>query len=447
MADYYIVETGNDSGAGGIAAPWKTLDKLNTEIAAARVTRADRVFLARGSTFYGRMNLSGLSTSGSGFLQIRPFGYGPLPEINGYKTSLDTWVLSDTNVWRLNLTAGSTDYTGNQSTNLDVGHLRVGSEYKAYKRSSLAGLVNDWDFYSDGTYVYVKRTGASPGPGVRIAIRDSGVTLGNNVDVRGLSILGFGAHGFVNSGNGNIIAANNRIEAIGGSYISGTSTRYGNGFEGYSNARKMNVTQNRIRQCFDVGMTVQGPMDGNAASEILYQGNWIENCNQSFEIWATTSGTPAAQPLNKISFVENVCVGAGRSWAAEARADSFGKGIHLLSYELPPSIDVKVKRNVFYDAKDALGWYNSSFPPIERGYDISDNSVYLLEGTKITWQDTQTITSPGTNGYVRESRLFRMPSAPTTIPDVLALVSAQAAFAADAARIWTPTNEVDITAR
>jgi hypothetical protein len=203
----------------------------------------------------------------------------------------------------------------------------------------------------------------------------------------------------------------------------------------------MNVTQNLIRQCFDVGMTVQGPMESNSASNILYQGNWIENCNQSFEVWATTSSTPSALPLAKIFFTENVCVGAGRSWAAAARADSYGKGIHLLSYQLPAAIEVFVRRNVFFDAKDALAWYHTDFPAIPRGYVVEDNSVYLNSGTKISWQDAQTVENPGANKYVANGRLFRIPTG-TTLADVLGQTAAQAAFAVEAARYWSTSSEI-----
>lgn len=439
MTDYYVASNGSDSASGLFGASWLTPQKVSAEVASGLIKRQDRVFFRRGDVFAGGLDLSALVQSGAGTLLVDAYGHGPEPELNGYKIAVPgAWVETAPGVWRLDLTPGSGGFTGNPSTATDVGHIRNGSApwapFWAYKRGTLAALSATGDFYSEAPYVYVKSP-TNPGA-VRIAVRQTGVVLGPSSSVRNLSITGFGAHGAIASGINEFTLRGNRIEAIGGCYISGTTDRYGNGFEGYTNARNGTVLGNLIRQCYDTATTVQGPMSSNAANRILIRGNWIERCNQSFEVWATTSGTPAAKPLDLIAFEENVCVGAGRSWAADARPDAYGKGVHILSYSLPPTIDVKVRRNVFFDARDALAWYHTDYPALARGLAVEDNTVILPTGTKLAWQDAQTVNAPGANGYATRSSLVALPSGRATPADVLAHMAAQSLFSTEAARFY-----------
>lgn len=456
MVDYYLdAVSGNDTNTGLFGSPWKTFDRVNQAVPGT-FTRSDRILGRAGQEYFGFADFSTLRTAASGApqFQMGVWGHGPAPKLNGYKISLDGWEAVEAGIWRLNITANSSQITGNiTSTSTDVGHLRDGETYRGQKRDRLVssfetinsqqvlvqGLVNEWDFYSDATYLYVKKA-SSPGAGLRIAVRQNGVTLGSYTDVTGWHILGHGGHGVLGSDTNQNNVTNNVIEAIGGSYIPGSTvkppTRFGNGVEAYLGARSMTVTGNYIMQTYDSGFTAQGPMNsGGGAQDVIVARNYFDRCAQSIEFWSqNVSGSPS---FRRVRVVENVAVAAGESWSASVRPDNTGKGIHILTYDLQGTVDVVIRRNVFHTAKDALAWYRQ-VPPA--GFVVTDNSVYLPATKKITWQDTQTMASPGANPYIVGSRRNVLPSAIATLGDVLAASAAEAAFATEVSRYWRATT-------
>jgi hypothetical protein len=180
------------------------------------------------------------------------------------------------------------------------------------------------------------------------------------------------------------------IEEIGGSQLSGT-TRYGNGLEVWIGAAANRFENNIIRQTYDVGYTMQGTAEGAnfAWSDIHFRHNRIENCGQSFEVWS--HGAPAAGTGHiRCTFTDNVCVDAGKSWAADIRPDRDGMGTHLLSYGVQLPCDIEITRNQFVRAKDNYARCSGD-GRIPAGINTHHNSITLNRGQKIAYSDPATI--------------------------------------------------------
>ncbi|MDX2053332.1 MAG: right-handed parallel beta-helix repeat-containing protein [Polyangiaceae bacterium] len=74
-ADYYVDSVaGNDSGAGNMGAPWKTLSKAQSQ----SLTAGDRLLFARGSTFTGSLDVTASGTANAP-ITLTSYGSGPLP--------------------------------------------------------------------------------------------------------------------------------------------------------------------------------------------------------------------------------------------------------------------------------------------------------------------------------------------------------------------------------
>lgn len=74
-ADYYVDSVGgNDSGAGSMGAPWKSLAKAQSQ----SLTAGDRLLFARGSTFTDALDVTASGTVNAP-ITLTSYGTGPLP--------------------------------------------------------------------------------------------------------------------------------------------------------------------------------------------------------------------------------------------------------------------------------------------------------------------------------------------------------------------------------
>lgn len=385
----YVSGAGSDTNPGTEAAPWASLARIRAALDTGVLRRGDTVLLRRGETFYGSIQIPAVKGT-TGFLNFGAYGTGERPRINGYKISKAAWVQHALGVWKLNLTAGSGQYTGNTTaTSTNVGFLKVAGVINGYKRWSLDDLVNQWDFYSDATYVYVKRN-TTPGEGIAFAVKQNGFQLSSNNRVTGLHMVGHGAHGMTSVSSKHVFVGDCLIEETGGSQLSGT-TRYGNGLEVWIGAVDNLFENNTIRQTYDVGYTMQGRAEraSVAWTDIHFRNNRIENCNQSFEVWS--QGTPAAGTGHiGCSFTDNVCVDAGKSWAADARPDRDGKGTHLFTYHVQLPCDIEITRSQFIRARDnyARCTGDGQIPPV---INTHHNTITLSRGQTIAYLNPETV--------------------------------------------------------
>lgn len=385
----YVSAAGSDTNPGTESAPWASLGRIRAAVESGEVQRGDTVLLKRGEIFYGSIQVPALEGT-TGFLTFGPYGTGERPRIIGYKISRAAWAPHARGVWKLDLTAGSGQYTGNTgSTSTNVGFLKVAGAIRGNKRWSLGTLANQWDFYSDATHVYVRRD-TTPGAGVGFAVKENGFQVSSYNRVTGLHLVGHGAHGMTSVSSRHVYIGDCLIEEIGGSQLSGT-TRYGNGLEVWIGAKDSLFENNTIRQTYDVGYTMQGTAEGpNVAwTDIDFRYNRIENCGQSFEVWS--HGRPAAGTGHiRCTFTDNVCVGAGESWAADIRPDRAGMGTHLLFYGVQLPCDIEIARNQFIRAKDNYARCSGD-GQIPAGITSHNNTIALNPGQKIAYLNPETI--------------------------------------------------------
>jgi hypothetical protein len=384
----HVSAAGSDTNPGTAAAPWASLARIVAALESGELQRGDAVLLKRGDTFYGSVLVPPLKGT-TGFLSFGAYGTGGRPRINGYKISKDAWVQHSPGVWKLSLRPGSGQYTGNTTgTSTDVGFLKVGGVIQGAKRWNRETLVNQWDFYSGATNVYVKLD-SRPGAGIEIALRQNGFQVSSNNWITGLHLVGHGAHGMTSVSQSHVYIGDCLIEEIGGSQLSGT-TRYGNGLEVWIGAVDNHFENNTIRQTYDVGYTMQGTAHGGnvAWTNIHFRNNRIENCGQSFEVWS--EGTPAVGTGHiRCSFTDNVCVDAGRSWAADVRPDRDGMGTHLLTYNVVLPCDIELTRNQFIRARDQYARCVGGQLPA--GMNTHHNIITLNPGQKIAYLNPETI--------------------------------------------------------
>lgn len=434
---YIDSATGQDTAAGTKAAPWKSLSRLQEALTDGEIGRKDLALLKRGGEYFGNLSLPVLKGA-TGMFTLGTYGVGNKPVLSGYKVSSNAWVEHSAGVWKLDLTAGSGQYTGNTgSSDANVGFLKVADDFKPFKRWALADLVNDWDFYSDTTHVYVKKT-ASPGAGIRIAVCDDGIQLSSHVVVQGCLIEGYGAHGINAKSAANVRLKRNHIRAIGGSHLVGAgtgTTRYGNGVQFWIGASDGLVEHNTIEQCYDTATTMQGRLEVGAEKisweNIHFRHNRVQNNNQSFEVWST--GTPVAgSGFINCSFAHNECLDAGASWGDGARPDGNGTGTHLLTYNMQLPTDIEITGNVFYGASDNLALHQTSdgdFTPPD-GFNSHHNKVFLRAGRKVDHNRAETVEDAAAyvaaTGQESGSAFYVLPDSLTDTPSVLDLLGAQA---------------------
>lgn len=390
----YVSSSGDDGNSGSEASPWRSLTRVRAALESGEAGRGDVVLLRRGEVFPGSIEIPALKGAGGQFT-LGAYGTGPRPRLSGYKVSGPAWVRHSPNVWKLDIRAHSGKFTGNTGeASTNVGFLRIpngsgGYEIKGRKRWSLAGLLEDWEFYSDAAYVYVRKA-TSPGAGVHISVRANAIRTSSFNIISGLHIDGYGAHGVANVSAHRVRIVDNLIENIGGSQLYET-TRYGNGVELWIGSAEVLVQANTIRQTYDVGVTMQGTIEGMNKSwvDCRFVGNTIENCNQTFEVWSR--GTPAADTgYIRCSFTDNNCRDAGISWAADIRPDRDGTGSHLLIYDMQLPVDIEITRNKFLGAKDHYAYCSGNWQ-IPAGVNTHHNTIALHSGRKIAYRNPESI--------------------------------------------------------
>lgn len=106
--DYYIAADGNDSNNGtSTSAPWKSLNKLNAYF--SKLKPGDRVFLRRGDTFYGSINITRSGTAGAP-ITIGAYGSGEKPVVSGF-TTVSSWRNIGGNIWESTDAVSNLPYT------------------------------------------------------------------------------------------------------------------------------------------------------------------------------------------------------------------------------------------------------------------------------------------------------------------------------------------------
>lgn len=291
----------------------------------------DTILFKRGDTFYGAFNPK-INTINDKTTTISAYGTGALPNICGYKIAdkKTCWRQHSSGIYQIQL-GDKRYFSGVQdvdANSVNIGFIQDKNGKKYFnKKGSLGELKDQYDFYCDNTYLYIK-SDKNPYEALgtlKLATRTNLLYLHSNMKVENLNVSGTGAHGVLgcDATTENVELVNNVIEDIGGSYLKGT-TRYGNGIEFYgTNTKNVTVKNNIIRNTYDVGFTIQGNA-GSGRNVIVEKNVFVSNSHDS-EIWENGYATG----VKGYEFRNNISINLGRGWGYDARPDKYASA-HIL---------------------------------------------------------------------------------------------------------------------
>lgn len=381
---YYVSSTGTSKTGTN------ENDPMSYETANSKTYRSgDTILFKKGDTFYGTFNPTILQTDDE-ITTFSSYGEGDLPNMSGYKivSSKDSWQVHEDGIFKVNLT-DTQCFSGlmtTDSNSVNVGFLEDNNGTKYFnKKGTLSELENQYDFYCDESYLYMKsdENPYSKLGELKLATRTNLFIMHSNIKIENIEFSGTGAHAIVGSDESteNIEISNNIIQDIGGSYLRGT-IRYGNGIEFYgTNVSNALIHDNIIRNTYDVGFTIQGTQ-GSGKNVVVKDNVFVNNSHDS-EIWESGSATG----VESYEFTNNISINAGRGWGYEAREDKYAAA-HILFWQyLLVNTDIYFHDNIVYNPRriyfiEQTNKTNIFFQKSE--FIRSDYNTYLLgEDTKI----------------------------------------------------------------
>ena len=402
-----------------VNAKYKTLDALNDANISGTAGNPVYVLFDRGGEYRGQLEVKSNTVYGSYTSEGNTSTAKPV--INGSRmnyadeTALEAaglyWQQCDAkfgNRWQL--VGSGTYFSKLDSSDTDVGN-NVGNMYffdeegtmLAYgSKSMTSDIYQDYKFYhhynerviTDGRvtsltlgdlFVYLPEgmTPESFGK-IEIATKMSAIVGAStseyasdqliNVTIDNLSVKYTGNHGISFTSRykqrpaTNVTVTNCEIGWIGGSimrYDRGTESDYtddydvrlGNGIELYGNIDGANVSNNWIYQCYDAGYSNQGA--GQIAQNIVVEGNLIEYCAYSIEVWMNaTTGL-----IEDCDYVGNIMRFAGYEFERDNRIGGEPTAISHVNFMhgTNPCHNVTISDNVFdtsYVSMIVMGYPN-----------------------------------------------------------------------------------------
>ena len=381
---YYVSATGTSEK--GLSAD----DPMSYETAQSKTyISGDTILFKRGDTFYGTFSPK-ISTLNDKVVTISAYGEGELPTFCAYKVadSASSWQAHGDGLYKVYL-KDIKAFSGLKTTDdnsCNIGFLEDDNGTKYYNKSSSLSMANEYDFYCDGSYLYMK---CNENPynklgTLKMATKTNLVVLSSNMRVNNIRVCGTGAHGILgcNTDTDNVVISNCVIEDIGGSYLKDT-TRFGNGIDFYgTNASNIIVKNNIIRNVYDVAFTIQGT--AGSGKNVTVTNNFFANNTQDSEIWESGSATG----ICNYQFCNNISVNQGRGWGYDAREDKY-PAAHILfwGYSIEGDTDIYFHHNIVYNPRRIYYMayqQNTHIYFKEKDYIKSDYNTYLLtEDAKI----------------------------------------------------------------
>ena len=393
---YYVSSTGTSSK--GLSAD----DPMSFETAQNKTyLSGDTILFKRGDTFYGTF-CPKIAVINDKKTTISAYGEGEMPTISGYKIadSESSWQLHSEGIYKVYL-KDINSFSGLQTTDdnsCNIGFLEDENGVKYYNKSESLSMANEYDFYCDGNYIYMKcdenpykKLGT-----LKMATKTNLLQISSNMYIKNIRVCGTGAHGILgcSTDTDQVVISNCIIEDIGGSYLKGT-TRYGNGIEFYgTNVSNVVVKNNIIRNVYDVGFTIQGTT--GSGKNVTVKNNAFINNSQDSEIWESASATG----VSNYQFTENVSVNQGRGWGYEARPDKYVAG-HILfwQYLIEGDTDINFHHNIVYNPRrlyfiEQTNGTNIYFK--EKDYIKSDYNTYMLTEDAKLFRDSYSLNEKDT---------------------------------------------------
>ena len=371
MSTYYISASGSDTNDGLTPqTPWQTIKKVNSS-----VSGGDTVCFRRGDIFFGQIRAPKKNDTDTKTIYTS-YGEGTKPTVSQYKTARhDAWERFADGVWRIDLTDVN-KFNGNV-TELDtnVGFMKVDGTIKPKKYFELDKLEEQWDFYNDKQYVYVKSADDPSllAKDIKFACNIIHLPFVDNLLVEDIIFIGSGSHGISGTVN-HATVRNCEFHELGGSELTThfrPCVRYGNGLECWTDSSDVLVENCRFSNIYDVALTMQGNNVTRGWVNMTFRGNVIWNCQQGFEIWS--NGELENTGFQNCVFENNVCINSGYSWGHAVRGNKHCSS-HLLIYQTEcPLCDVTVKNNTFYNARVAPIFKACGPQAMPKDYKITGN--------------------------------------------------------------------------
>ena len=376
MSTYYISASGCDTNDGLTPqTPWKTIKKVNSS-----VSGGDTVCFRRGDIFFGQIRAPKKNDTDAK-TAYTSYGEGTKPTVSQYKTARhDAWEHFADGVWRIDLTDVS-KFDGNV-TELDtnVGFMKVDGTIKPKKYFELDKLEEQWDFYNDKQYVYVKSADDPSllAKDIKFACNIIHLPFVDNLLVEDIIFIGSGSHGISGTVN-HATVRNCEFHELGGSELTThfrPCVRYGNGLECWTDSSDVLVENCRFSNIYDVALTMQGNNVTRGWVNMTFRGNVIWNCQQGFEIWS--NGELENTGFQNCVFENTVCIDSGYSWGHIVRGNKHCSS-HLLIYQTEcPLCDVTVRNNTFYNARVAPIFKAGGPQAMPKDYKITGN-LFLID--------------------------------------------------------------------
>ena len=393
---YYVSSNGTSTEGTDINAPMN-LATLYTK----KIKSGDTILFKCGDTFFGSLDLD-INQTDDRKITISSYGSGDMPTICAYKYIGNAWEKYSDNIYRVDI-KNTQNFTGLVYDNpyaFNVGFLEDDSGNKYYnKKISIEALENEYDFYSDNEqylYMYTNTNPYTTLGKLKAPVRVKLLRLYSNMDISNIRFAYTGAHGI--SGNSSVVEnvkiSNCIIENIGGCYLYATNeVRYGNGIEFYErDARNIEISNNIIRNVYDVGFTIQG--NAGSGTDVFVHDNVFVSNSQDSEIWES----PPATGINNYQFYNNISINQARGWGYEARPDKKYSGAILFwEYHIEPT-DIIFRDNIFYNPRKVyfIELTHGTVPFFrDNDYIKSDyNSYFMTSDAKIydsLYEDSYTV--------------------------------------------------------
>lgn len=381
---YYVAADGKDGNDG--FSPEKPLSYMGAR--STLLNGGDTMVFKRGDVFYGTFSPVILNTSKDKRVTIGSYGKGELPRISCVKIINNKWTKDSNGFYKYNIIMGNYDGVQSDETNIGFMEDKNGKKW-GVRRENASKCTGSYDFYCDDTYIYVKSS-SDPYSALGVltlGINDPILQVSSYMNVRELNLQYTGGHGIVQKSKSEYVTISDCvISDIGGARLGNTGfTKYGNAIEFYGSANNNTVERCIIRNCYDVGYTLQG--DG-AWSGMVVKNNIFAYSTQAFELWTVDKPNNG---VNGCDFIGNICINQGEGWGTLARPDVFGgqgqvTRTDILIYGYPaPILKVNVSGNIFYNRNEENRIYSASSYGIAffQKASINNNHLYFPSTTSI----------------------------------------------------------------
>lgn len=431
-ADTYFSTSGDDSGAGTIGDPYKTIAKLNTISCSA----GDNVFLNRGDTW--RVPEEGLYVEPNDDCIYDAYGTGDKPQIFGSNTTVGTGNWTDTggNVWA-HVYNHAREIANIVDTDTELAFVRNWSltDMQTQGQGSFY-----WDSGNDTLYVYSTSNPYTYYGSLELVVgrqliysyNTQRITI-QNWDIR---YGGYNAIDFQNLEDS--VITNNNIQMIGGAYFSGSgdsTVRFGNGIQFWGDTTNITVEYNNLTKIFDAALTNQ--YDGISEvtqQDIIYRNNIVTNSAYCFEQFLNYQGGTLVHGYD-ILFQHNTCYNMGYGWYTGQRYQSVGTAFYRNGRDeaTDANKNYTIKDNIFANIQHGdincaggigCGYY-VNLGTLLNGYDspenytIDYNLIYnTIAGRFAEWGATgSTVVSSFVNWQAYDMDLNSVNSNPIFIDD------------------------------